>query len=207
MDEPKEIVKSNIDRYNKKLAYHDGILLISLLFILINYFLVTEPNYSAKTELIFRTKKIESLNNNIEKQKRSIIKKIPENGDAYGTGISNNMIVEKLTRYLNKDQWDSVQFKLDHIKQTVVDNEFVDQERTYLWDSIQFKLNDIKDADKNVENLKQKNSELKNNISNSGDLLSVVKILLFINDGRTHFALFLSYVVLIIIFYFTVSSC
>lgn len=176
MDEPKEIVKTNIDRYNKKLVFLDTILIVSLLFILINYFLVIEPSYNSHRKLLFRTEKIQIKKNNIQDYKRSIYSKIPVLNDS---DFKNEVVLEKLNSYLHSNQIASE-----------------------LFDNVQSKLNDIESANREIDTLTTKNNDLKDKISRSNDALSLIKILLFINDGKTHFALFLSFVVLVVLFYF-----
>ncbi len=77
-DEAKDIVKANLESYNKKLVFQDRIIIVSILFVLINYFLIIEPNYSKFRELSQKTEKIESYNRKFTLSTDTILKLIPD---------------------------------------------------------------------------------------------------------------------------------
>ena len=179
MEEPKEIIKSNIDNYNKKLGTQDRILIVSIIFIIINYVLVIEPNYSSFKELSFRTDKIQGYSNQINNDKKLILKIIPESS-------TKNLKISDTN--FNKENIFSQ-----------IDTSSIDKNQI---DTLHQKLSDIEAATNNKQKLTSKNEELKKKISDAKDEISLVKILLFFNDGREHFSLFLSFSITFLLTYF-----
>lgn len=182
MEEPQEIIKSNIENYNKRLAIQDRILIISIIFIVINYVLVIEPNYSKFKELSFRTDKIQKFNNQINNDKKLIAKIIPENS-------TTNLEINDTN--FNKD------FFLSQIDTSSINKNQID--------TIHRKLNDIQIATDIKQELISKNEVLKKKISDAKDEMTLVSVLLFFNDGREHFSLFLSFIITFLIIYFLVT--
>jgi hypothetical protein len=177
MKESEDIVKLNFEKYNKKLVFQDSILIVSLLFILVNLFLVVEPNYSAFQKLSFQTVKINSYSKKIDNYKADILKEIPIN---HRNSVS-----------LADSNFKSSAIVFGKLKPYTTDT----TELASKIGSIQTALDD-----KNL--LVDKNDSLKKKIADSKDAISLIRILLFINDGSAHFALFLSFVVLFVLLYF-----
>lgn len=180
MPEPKDIVTSNFENYNKKLVFQDGILLISLLFILVNYFLIIEPNYSTNQERQFTSKKIANYNKQIDNYKIDIIKQLP---DSKGSILSL-----KESDFKNEA--------------SVIEKLNLAQDSTALADTVKRKIGSIQSVIDDKKVISKKNDDLKKKIAESKDAMSLVKILVFVNDGSEHFALFLSFVVITVLIYF-----
>ncbi|REG90451.1 hypothetical protein [Flavobacterium aquicola] len=180
MEEPQDIIKSNIENYNKKLAIQDRILAVSIIFIIINYVIVIEPNYSSFKALSFSSYKIQKYSNQINKDKKF---------------ISNKIIPDSSIKNLKIND---INYNKDVFFQQI-DTSSIGQNKI---DTLHQKLNAIETAINEKQKLISKNESLKKRLSAAKDEMSLVSVLLLFNDGREHFSLFLSFIITFLIIYF-----
>lgn len=175
MAEAKDIVKLNFDRYNNKLVTQNRLFIIAMLLIIINYFLVVESNFSSYKELALKEKGIQQYNTVINDQKKQILK------IAYGSDKIDeaNFNKEKILSHINN---------IDHNNTKI--------------DSVNKSFNDIEDVKFKKQKLVKEVKNYKAQILEVKDELSVIKIILFINDGENHFSLFLSFFITLTLCYF-----